>query len=712
MNTVLRGALGVAVALGLSSCNDVQDWRFHQLTFNDAGSAAVAVLSVRHWEDARQGLQPSFKMDADTALKAVLPVTGQIDQRTLVDTIAKASIQPVGNSRTVGPSSGTTTPILNKSLADALPALAAPASGALSSDPVMKYLAATALYQEVDILNNYVKNAVTWEEGNQAYLVNLRVSLMPQRRDLPLDALTELSFLPFDVDSPNDGKANCPNDSKVNCPNDSKVNSPNDGKVNCRVEVVPLLVTDNLESLQRSRSGVTAEEFGLNLQLLLKALDVTGDFQQLSQALAAQYGHDLNSLFTVARIAHDTVSVRFGASATPGPSEFTMLPMTHDVSVMVVLRNCIPESTGNVVAKAPVNLTVMAHTNFVLAQDGFRLQEQDEYDRVSQKLSDIRKKYRLNVDDQFLLSKAENARKGLWPAFNTLWWNDLDRTGLITCDKKACTPLQKAALWTELQAIWQGSPYSWVSLMLHPTRDTELPKATQTGALVDGKDGIVVTLNGGKNLLGARLGARLNLGDTKTAVAAKSLSNPDGLDSVTITFPSLAGTKLTEAPTPSLDLWLCPSSQNIVCSFPGKQSAINYKLVLAAAAPPPPPAPTWSLTVADARVLAKADGTGQLDVVVHGGGAANDASFIQVDKGLASAKAGDSTPAAPLRTADGVKMTSAGEVMLSLINLYPGESVTVSLHAKDGTIFGQPVIVPIVPDPTGSTTGGSATGKG
>src|SRR5262249_2094419 len=66
-------------------------------------------------------------------------------------------------------------------------------------DPMLRFLVATALFQEVKLLNTYIRDAAI-DCNYEAFVVRLQIALAPVRRGLPLDTVIDLSFFPSDQD--------------------------------------------------------------------------------------------------------------------------------------------------------------------------------------------------------------------------------------------------------------------------------------------------------------------------------------------------------------------------------------------------------------------------------------------------------------------------------------------------------------------------------
>src|SRR6266481_5558802 len=91
--------------------------------------------------------------------------------------------------------------------------------GGVKIDPMLRFWAAAALYQEVKLINRYVTDGAIADEYIP-YVIRLQVSVMPRKRDLPYDAYSLISFFagkfdpksgPITLQSEKDSKAPDPN---------------------------------------------------------------------------------------------------------------------------------------------------------------------------------------------------------------------------------------------------------------------------------------------------------------------------------------------------------------------------------------------------------------------------------------------------------------------------------------------------------------------
>lgn len=190
----------------------------------EAGSTHIAVLSVAPWEEYAKALQPNFTFDEAKALELAGATTQAFEEKvtdalslmvklsppqtTSAETIRRTKnvTDAEGNAvpersedrtDTLAPGDTSLAPTLTTGTEADLPTFPAgvtsPLTKQLALEPMLKYAAATALLQEVRLLNRYVEDAVQ-RHDYQAYVVRLQVSVMPSARNEPIDAYTTASF--------------------------------------------------------------------------------------------------------------------------------------------------------------------------------------------------------------------------------------------------------------------------------------------------------------------------------------------------------------------------------------------------------------------------------------------------------------------------------------------------------------------------------------
>jgi hypothetical protein len=179
---------------------------------DDVATVTVSVPSVSRWDEVAAMLQPQFKIDSDTALARVLPVTQVLDQqfadslsaglRVGLPTATRASeiTETVTNGETERTETSTTSRSsggLNGAADPTAPnstALAAAQLAALGNmDPMLQYLAAAALQQEVQLLNRYVADVVR-SPGAQIFVVRVPIQVTAHGRSRPYDIETDITL--------------------------------------------------------------------------------------------------------------------------------------------------------------------------------------------------------------------------------------------------------------------------------------------------------------------------------------------------------------------------------------------------------------------------------------------------------------------------------------------------------------------------------------
>lgn len=230
-NAPVRVALTAVLAGALCGCPSTHlDPTTGEVTVQhqeDAGSTHVAVLSSAPFEDYRDALQPTFKMGADDALSQAIPSTLLVEERILDALRAAVKValpstsvtQTDTTTATAGSAPTTKTERAEKlepGDASKLTFGDSPAkdqdvtklapkdsivTGSPGLDPMLRHLVATALYQEVQMLNRYVRDAAGANDSRYAaHVVRLQVSVLPQMRNLPYDVYTTISFFNGDFE--------------------------------------------------------------------------------------------------------------------------------------------------------------------------------------------------------------------------------------------------------------------------------------------------------------------------------------------------------------------------------------------------------------------------------------------------------------------------------------------------------------------------------
>lgn len=207
----------------------------------------VFPTNISPWEDYRSALQPKFNLTADQALQQVLATTLRTEQSEIdyarfgvaaglpgTSTSGSSSLEQILSSNsqvqadlsrqittgedgstivvnrgaTGSAGQGLTTTNTNQSSTTLTPGVAPDLAAArgtpptasltgfgdqgVTTDPMMRYWVASALYQEVQILNRIVEDMTDHDEY-KAYVVRMQVGLMPYSRKSPLDTYLTIS---------------------------------------------------------------------------------------------------------------------------------------------------------------------------------------------------------------------------------------------------------------------------------------------------------------------------------------------------------------------------------------------------------------------------------------------------------------------------------------------------------------------------------------
>ena len=133
---------------------------------DQAGAVLISVNMVAPWDQVADAVQPNFSLTGDQALQQVAPTTARLQEQVLS---AFGLSLGVGLSQTA-PASAPQTPTGTPTGAQLTPATTV--SGDIGLDPMLKYQAALALYQAVQIMNREVQYAAM-RDGFVPYLVTM-----------------------------------------------------------------------------------------------------------------------------------------------------------------------------------------------------------------------------------------------------------------------------------------------------------------------------------------------------------------------------------------------------------------------------------------------------------------------------------------------------------------------------------------------------------
>jgi hypothetical protein len=572
---------------------------------DEAAAVLVSVTAVAPWSQVSDAMQPNFTLTGDGALLQVAPTTARIQEQVLnafgaslgvglpqsfgqsIATSTQTSTQNASTSGGVSANTGNVStgtsgsntdtrqpgvvPQVPNGLPAGVQALGAPSvSGTTDIDPILKYQAALALYQSVQLMNRQVQNAASLH-CFVPYLVQLKMAILPYRRDLPYDVHSRMSFFgggtSDDAGSPDSplrlkqvkvlaSSTQNPSPQPVST---SKVETCDDN-INKLPQVVPLLVTDDIEKAVKSSAVETARQIGFALSAMLQGIGANASLNKMDQTLNAISGQDINSRFTLSRLTDNTIYARLGASAAPTKAGRALVGQTYDISLLLLVP------VGYFGSNAPKSeIQVISHNEFRDANTGtilpirsrkalaqaadlamqdvlsenklaaWMVADEDLKVGIAQKLScaiqrsnyweksDCVSGVALNFDDLLTKMKLPSAKKGE---------PDVDLGGKYG-----------RVLWTRLSSLSADSPIKTAFFQLPSRQNVRVP--VQTALLLDDTQNVTqVQL---QNVVGATnrtVNAMLELVDAARsrtyAIPAQSMSADSNTQVLTLGFPSLA----------------------------------------------------------------------------------------------------------------------------------------------------------------------------
>lgn len=269
----------------------------------------------------------------------------------------------------------------------------------LGSDPILRYQNAVSLLAAVKTLNQTI-DSLHAPKGWTPYVVPVRVSLLPNGRDLPYDLRSTLIF--------------------------SGVKSSSKGisivaqGTNPSAKVIPLGM-DNHDLLSVANAQDVARSLGLGAGWVAGLTGINADFGKLSQASENTRRADLHSLMTGGQIGENMIQVSFGAPAT-GESTYSAVERTYLMVLVVMLpdgteqlmvtgsNSFVHSRTGVLVDKTSGIKGTLALTNILKA---YNISAQDSMCTCSEIVSETQK-----ADCKVAFgSEMEQAQSGKAPSY-------------------------------------------------------------------------------------------------------------------------------------------------------------------------------------------------------------------------------------------------------------------------------------------------------
>jgi hypothetical protein len=403
----------ITLIAALSGCKTAPPSRQNidtsNLYIDDVGSVRVAVVSVAPWSTYAQALQPKFNITSEDAFNKAIANTKIESLSTLSKTLAKvrAGLEQSTTTTTTTTTSDSddntsrSTTSTDETKPGTLPAavtntgnapaqkLGASPSTNIDVEPRLHYRAATALYQEVQLLDRYIDDAVR-REGYAPYLVRIQINLMPVRRNLPLDAYVNMTFFS---------------------------GNPKDESDTDTVAVVPLISTDSHESALSSTIAKNITDIGLSISALSNnaaAIELGKLYERLSDDL----GRNLNNTFTVGRLSENSVRIRIGALWQQS-TQYSMVPRTESVTLLVL----VPKQRAKHSNANKRNIHVNIYSDMINTVTGKRIEEKPDR-RESDDVEALISRFLVDGTDTKCLAKKKIAEAKLF--VDLLWDKTLD----------------------------------------------------------------------------------------------------------------------------------------------------------------------------------------------------------------------------------------------------------------------------------------------
>lgn len=486
---------------------------------SDAASVTVSTTLVEHWDDYVEALSPNFTLkDGDAALAKVVPQTMALEDKIWRSFAGKLSV-----SASLTDDAASEAAVEHPELRE-LPGLT-DEQRQVGQDPMLEYLAATALYQEVQLLNRYINDAAL-RHDYVPYVVRLQLGVTPYARNMPYDVFTTLAFFlkpqrpeMSEQDakteeseqaerSATSGHAELTSLSRSK-PDDARYNVDQKDVRGEHVLVAPLLVTDNLEGALKSQAMNTVRDLTLALSIMMKKVNVSGGLATYAEELNAVLGTDLNSLLTVGQVNDNAILVRLG-SARQATAGYSMLPRTHNVTMLVLVGKPSQDAQGQPSRDARVDDARDDRTLSVISRTELRHARKGDLLKLSNpkcEWKDFKKKLKKHSKYVYPESRewAEYCYEGLtWHQLIDYydWAANADFDGFEDALYDACKSMSASTrLWMEVIELARSGPYAQASLDLPEPKQPQLPQAQTVVLRDDEKAGTTtIVLQGGQDL--------------------------------------------------------------------------------------------------------------------------------------------------------------------------------------------------------------------
>ncbi len=522
-----QSSIAVCALFLLSACNGDPGQAQSAKSQHEVGTVSIATTLVAPFEDYADLLAPNFKLDADMALAKVIGRTGTFERRLLdrFGASATVSVQAVGAAAPTSTTDSSGDRKQTPSGRDGTSSGAPAADSKLDTiaDPMLQYTAATALYQEIQLLRRAVSDAALGR-NRRSYVVRLQMNVVPFARNLPYDVYTLISFFA----------------------EGSRPGQP--PHLYERVEILPLLVTDSLEGALESQSLEWIRQYAVALGGAAPTVAGNVKLDKNRDEVQNWRGTALNSLLTVGRLNNNTIQVRLGA-ARQGDSH-VMIPQNHNITFVVTVPAPFVENASNQGAEYTPAVRVVAKTVMRNATTGEALPHQTIDKRISNVEGLLKNHFQDNAvpptangfcpgpKDSGQCTAEQRQRNAADYLLRQVYANDykkFDET-LVAAGWDRTKLRFERDLWSEMVETLGQSEFSAVSFELPFDHPPKLPD-TQPVLVVDNvaKDEMSVVMTGGSGLFAENLTAELIV-QTKDGgslrIPAQKISSAGGRDPI------------------------------------------------------------------------------------------------------------------------------------------------------------------------------------
>nr|VFJ50444.1 MAG: hypothetical protein BECKDK2373B_GA0170837_102820 [Candidatus Kentron sp. DK] len=642
----------------------------------DAAAFSISAPFVARLDDYGDLLSPDFKkITAEEALEKVLPTTSVTEQKILdaLGVSLALGLQRKGGEETTAPENLDKTGLAT--LLERSPG-ASDSTEKLDTDPFLRYQAAMALFQEVRLLNDQIKAAALWN-GMKAYIIRLQFNVVPFARSRPYDLYATVSFFPS---------------TKTDGSKGTSKREENKG-----IRILPLLVTDNLETESASRSLDTIRQLSLAVNALWSGETLGGGLTKKQQQIDDIFAKDTNSLLTIGQVSANTARVRIGA-ARQASSRYAMIPRNHHVTLLMMVPEKMAEVDENKEDKNDV--LVLAKWHLRDAETGERLEDHEERDVYDVVEEYLKEPGRISSEDckkeiELKPGRVEDLLLGIYKGQLETFTSALNGTTTAPKGTECFDKRKTRNIWFDIAELIQRTNTAGATIELPEDEKpvdapSQFPPAQAVVIEDDGKRA-QIKLNGARNIRVGDLRATL-LYNNNTFVASQVSFPPGNNGAMTLAFPSMRVWQSDKSGSGNAKLSFCNYSEkegDIPKCDEGKDKTINLKLYYPKSDKPAEQEfdpVSVSLIPASRRIMAdKGEGAISFQVKLEnkkgGKKQAAKAAEIMVDGGeIVEVKADGKKISEKLNK---FTVSSDSIVNLSLRNLTPGGELTITAVARE-----------------------------